>query len=150
MSRDTAERWVAISAVAVLVVYAYQRIAGKQPTTTGAKAVATSQAPFGQFITAWGFTFLVIAGMAEAAPGLGGGFAILVMTADLLANTPGLVGSVKKQETTTTASSITSAGQQLGVAAGAASTPPARAGAAAVGSGVDTGVGSIAGQVFNG
>jgi hypothetical protein len=99
MSPSTAERWVVISAVVTAGVYLY-RVLGGGPT---AKASNPRQLisgkpppPLGQFATAWGVVYLVIALMAEAAPGLGGGFAILVMTGDLLANTPALAGQVKQ------------------------------------------------------
>jgi hypothetical protein len=100
MSRSTAERWVVISAIVTLGIYAYRRLAG-DPAQPGKLANIVSQkppVPLGQFATAWGFTYLIIAVMAEAAPGLGGGFAILVMTSDLLANAGSLLSEVAKQE----------------------------------------------------
>jgi hypothetical protein len=100
MSRATAERWVVISAVVTLGIYAYRRLAGA-PAAPGGLANIINQKPpvkLGQFTTAWGFTYLIIAVMAEAAPGLGGGFAILVMTGDLLANIGNVLGQVQQQE----------------------------------------------------
>jgi predicted membrane-bound mannosyltransferase len=103
VSRATAERWVVISAVVTLGIYAYRRFAGGPQTfaITGNLANLVSQKPpppLGQFATAWGFVYLIIAVMAEAAPGLGGGFAILVMTGDLLANTGNVIAEVQQQQ----------------------------------------------------
>jgi hypothetical protein len=100
VSRGTAERWVVISAVITLGIYAYRRLAGA-PAAPGKLANIVSQkppVPLGQFATAWGFTYLIVATMAEAAPGLGGGFAILIMTADLLANAGNIITEVQQQE----------------------------------------------------
>jgi hypothetical protein len=103
MSQGTAERWVVISALVVAGVYAYRRIV--EPVQTGnLKNIIGigNPVPLGQFATAWGTMYLVIAIMASAAPGLGGGFAILVMTGDLLTNTANLTADLNKQQGTTT------------------------------------------------
>jgi hypothetical protein len=100
MDQATAERWVTISALVVLGVYAYRRV--RQPAQPGSlKNVfgAGAPVPLGQFVTAWGVTYLVIAIMASASPGLGGSFAVLVMTADLLNNMSGLTAAIKAGET---------------------------------------------------
>lgn len=88
MDRATAERWTIISALTVAAIYAYRRLV--EPASPGSlKNVVGSgnPVPLGQFATAWGVTFFVISLLATASPGLGGSFAILVMTGDLLANT---------------------------------------------------------------
>lgn len=88
MDRDTAERWVIISALTVAAVYAYRRLV--EPASSGSiknVAGAGNPVPLGQFATAWGVTFFIISLVATASPPLGGSFAILVMTGDLLANT---------------------------------------------------------------
>jgi len=103
MSKEGAERAVVISALIVFGVYFYRHLTeGTSSTPSGSncpipKSGGTvgkteqflgfgTPANIGQFITAWGFTFFVISIIASAAPGLGGAFAILVATADLLGN----------------------------------------------------------------
>jgi len=72
-----AQQLVITSAAVVAGVYAYRRYGGKTQTTLGT------------FVTAWGTIFFILALGAEAAPGVSGAMALLVMTADLLANTSG-------------------------------------------------------------
>jgi hypothetical protein len=102
MSKDTADRWVTTSALIVIGVYAYRRFTSTStPTQKGtAKNLlgASPLPPLGQFVTAWGFVFLVCALMAEAEPGLGGGFAVLIATGDLLTNTSAITTAVTTQE----------------------------------------------------
>lgn len=78
MTVGSANRWVVVSAVTVGGIYAYQMIAGK------------SKATLGQFTTAWGVVFFILSLIATGAPGLSASLAILIMTADLLANIPQL------------------------------------------------------------
>ena len=97
MSRAGAEQAVTISALIVAGVYAYRVLtegSGNAPAGGAVKQLAGEGSPpdFGVFITAWGATFLVISMLASAAPGLGGSFALLVASADLLNN----VQKVKK------------------------------------------------------
>jgi hypothetical protein len=93
-----------ISAVITLGIYAYRRLAGDGAAPGKLTNVVSQKppVPLGQFATAWGFTYLIVSVMAEAAPGLGGGFAILIMTADLLANAGQLLSTVAKQEASPT------------------------------------------------
>ena len=103
MDNSTAERWVVVSALTVGGIYAYRRLT--EPAQPGGLKNIVGvgpPVPLGQFATAWGFTFLVVGIMATASPGLGGSFAILIMTADLLTNTANLTADVAKQQGTTT------------------------------------------------
>jgi hypothetical protein len=102
MSQATAERWVTISAVTVAGIYAYRRlIEPSTPPATVKKLMGVGELPpLGSWATAWGFTFLVVSVMAEASPGLGGSFAILIMTADVLTNSSNLFTDVGKQQKT--------------------------------------------------
>lgn len=98
MTSQSAERWVTTSALVVAGVYAYRRmIEPAQPGTLSNVAGVGNPVPLGQFATAWGFTFLIVAVMTQASPELGGGFAILIATADLLTNSASLFGDVGKQ-----------------------------------------------------
>jgi hypothetical protein len=74
VSKRGSEQAIVTSAVVVAGVYAYMRFSGK--TTTS----------FASFGTAWGVVFFILALGSQAAPGAAGAFAILVATADLLAN----------------------------------------------------------------
>jgi hypothetical protein len=127
MSQQTAERWVTISAVTVAGVYVYRRMT--EPTSQPAtlpKLLGIGELPaLGAWATAWGFTFLVVAVMAEASPGLGGGFAILIMTADLMTNASSIFGDVSKQQKSKASASVASASGLTTVSA------PTRAGTAA-------------------
>jgi hypothetical protein len=100
MDRAAAERWVTISAVTVAGIYAYRRLTESSgPPATIPKLLGIGQLPqLGAWATAWGFTFLVVAVMAEASPPLGGSFAILIMTADILTNSSNLFSDVSKQQ----------------------------------------------------
>lgn len=104
MSNDQAERWVVISALVVAGVWAYRRLTEQPATAFSVKSAVGQGAPLaaGAFITSWGVVFLGVSVMAAASPPLGGAFAILIMTTDLLANTPALVGDVGKQSTAKT------------------------------------------------
>jgi hypothetical protein len=100
MSRQTAERWVTISALIVALTYGYRRIteATSSPVTLKKLVGVGDPVPLGAFATAWGFTFLTVAIIAEAAPGLGGAFAILIATGDLLTNSSSVLADVTAQE----------------------------------------------------
>jgi hypothetical protein len=54
--------------------------------------------PVQTFVTAWGVVYVVLSVMALAAPGVAAGFAMLVMTADLLANVPDLAKQINQVE----------------------------------------------------
>jgi hypothetical protein len=88
--------------------------------------------PLGAFATAWGFTFLVVAVITEAAPGLGASFAILIATADLLTNSTSVFADVGKQTGPPQSASITpaqqaaqAAGEHAAAAPAPATSPPA-------------------------
>lgn len=83
MSPAKAQQLVITSAAVVAGVYAYRRYGGQ------------TQASLGTFVTAWGTIFFILALGVEVAPGPAGAMALLVMTADLLANTTGLAGQVQ-------------------------------------------------------
>lgn len=97
------ERLVVVSALTVLVIYAYRR-ATETPAApsnlvgalVGSKA---GPAPLGQFITAWGFAFFAISLVAEFSPGFGGSFALLVAVSDVLANGQPLFADITKAVT---------------------------------------------------
>jgi hypothetical protein len=120
MSADTAERWVVVSAAATAGIYFYRQFTeGSSPPATLKRVAGVGKppVPLGAFATAWGFTYLVLAMMASAAPGLGGGFAILIMTADFLTNANSVFTDVLGLEqsagaTGTSSSSTTTAAQQ--------------------------------------
>ena len=109
MTEGKAQTIVVTSALVVFGVYFYRHLTEGtgQPTVSGTdtcplsgilpsgtKATNAAQqligfgtpAQVGKFITAWGFTFFVIAIIATASPGLGASIAILVATSDFLAN----------------------------------------------------------------
>jgi hypothetical protein len=89
MTSGQAERAVVTSAVVVAAVYAYRSLTeGTSTTASGASNLLGIGAPaqLGRFVTAWGFTFFVLSLLAEAAPGLGGSFAILAAVTDIMAN----------------------------------------------------------------
>lgn len=142
MDKATAERWVTISAVLVAGIYAYRRLTETVSPPTSFKNLlgVGPLPPLGVFVTAWGFTFLVVSIMAEAAPGLGGAFAILIGTSDLLTNSSSVFADVGKHTgqpaTTAAASPVTIAGE----------TPPSRGLAA---SGLAHGRGTITPTVVN-
>jgi len=99
VDKSTAERWVVISALVVIAVYGYRRIT--EASQQGGLSNIIGQGPpvpLAEFATAWGFVFFLIALVTEAAPGLGGSFAILVAAGDLLANTGSITADVTKQE----------------------------------------------------
>lgn len=86
MSRQGAERALVISALVVAATYAY-RLVTEGHASSGGSLIGVGAPPnVGRFITGWGFAFLVLAIVTEAAPPLGGSLAILVATGDVLAN----------------------------------------------------------------
>lgn len=105
MSKEGAERAVVISALIVFGVYFYRHITEgttNPSSTTPSGGVSQliglgTPANIGKFVTAWGLVFFMLSLAAEAAPGLGGSFAILVATGDLLANTQTLVKDINKK-----------------------------------------------------
>lgn len=86
MTRGQAEQWIIASAAITGGVYAYLRLRGSHTT------------PIARFSTAWGVVYVSLSVMALAAPGVAAGFAILVLTADVLANVPTLAAEIAKVE----------------------------------------------------
>ena len=99
MSDDQAQQWVVISAAIVLGVYAYRRVTESVSDQASLKSIVglANPAPLGSFVTAWGFTFLVVSILATVNPRLGGSFAILIATSDFLTNAPALFGTSHTQ-----------------------------------------------------
>jgi hypothetical protein len=89
MTRQGAERAVTVSALIVFGVYFY-RLASEGHSSSGGGLLQLggvgAPANVGRFITGWGFAYLVLAIITEAAPPLGGSLAILVAAGDVLAN----------------------------------------------------------------
>lgn len=86
MTRAQADQWIIASAVITGGVYVYLRWRGAH------------SAPVQVFVTAWGVVYVVLSVMALAAPGIAAGFAMLILTADLLANVQGLAKEIEKVE----------------------------------------------------
>ena len=99
MSKRGSERAVVISALVVFAIYFYRHLTEGTTQRNG----GTSQllgigtpANVGRFLTAWGAIFFGISILAEAAPSLGGSFAILVATGDVLTNAQDVIKQVNK------------------------------------------------------
>lgn len=153
MNEATAERWVTVSAVIVAGIYAYRRLTepAAPPVTLKKLAGVGELPPLGAFATAWGFMYLVIAIMTQAAPGLGGSFAILVATSDFLTNSASVFADVGKQTSAGKASqTATSAGTQANITAGLPGTPTVQRGASTIAGATATGIGQIGSQVSAG
>jgi hypothetical protein len=84
MTSEQAQSAVALSAFVVAVVFAYRKLAG------GKTAPSTSH-----FVIGFGFTYITLSLVAQAAPELGGMGAILVATGDVLVNGQGLVNDLQ-------------------------------------------------------
>jgi hypothetical protein len=87
MTEEQAQNAVTLSALVVGGVFAYRKLVG--PSTGNSPQTA-------HFVVGFGFVFIVLAILAQAAPPLGGSLAILVATGDLLANGQGLVTDLQK------------------------------------------------------
>lgn len=129
MSRQQADRWVVISALVVMMVYGYRRLSESTSDTASIKQILGIGAPpkLGAFATAWGVTYMVIAMMAAASPPLGGAFAILVMTADLLANIPAIASDLKNRTASAGSSAVTTSAAQTVQTANQSATAAAQA-----------------------
>lgn len=90
MTPEGAERAITISALVVAGVYAYRRLTEPPSQQTSGRLAQLSgkgsPPPLGVFITAWGFTFLMLSVAASISPGLGGSMAVLVAIGDVLGN----------------------------------------------------------------
>lgn len=144
MSKQGAERAVVISALTVFGIYVYRVATEGTGSAKGGKGGGFAQlvgvgspANIGRFVTGWGFAFLVIAMITEAAPSLGGSFAILVGVTDFLANTGQIAKDVNTAlgGGTSSGSSSPDVGSALnqGGRAVSSGTPTAGAGLAGVG-----------------
>jgi len=86
MTQQGAERAVVVSALVVAATYTYRLITEGHASKGGSLIGVGAPPNVGRFITGWGFAFLVISIITEAAPPLGGSLAILVAAGDVLAN----------------------------------------------------------------
>jgi hypothetical protein len=75
MNQQQAQTAVSVSAVLVAGMYAYRKLTESKPSSST-----------GHFVIGYGFTFLTLSVLAQAAPALGGMFAVLVATGDVLVN----------------------------------------------------------------
>ena len=102
MTDSQAEKWVVSSALVVAGIYAYRRLTetpGQPPVTLKQVAGVGELPPLGPWTTAWGFTFLVVALMATAAPEVGASFAVLIAVGDLMTNAQSIFADVGQRET---------------------------------------------------
>lgn len=90
MTSQGAEKAITTSALIIAGVYIYRRFTEGSSSTKGSKTAQLlgqgSPPSIGVFVTAWGAAFLLMSITAQASPGLGGSFAILAATADVLSN----------------------------------------------------------------
>lgn len=104
MTREQAETAVAGSALIVGGIYSYRKLVesslNQTPKTSNRFARELGYGPpppVGRFITAWGFVYILIALVAQASPNLGGSFAVLLATGDILGNGVALADDVQAQ-----------------------------------------------------
>lgn len=101
MTSQGATTAVTTSALVVFGIYGYRRVIEGTAGGTGSGLSSLlglgSSSKGGSFITAWGFTFFVLALLAEAAPELGGTLAITVAVSDFFTNATSLLGDVNKR-----------------------------------------------------
>jgi hypothetical protein len=90
MTTEQAQSAVTLSAFVVASVFAYRKLTSGQPNTA-------------HFVIGFGFAYITLSIVAQAAPELGGMFAVLVATGDLLANGQALLGDLQTGLKTTTA-----------------------------------------------
>jgi hypothetical protein len=135
MSGESSERWVVISAILVAGIYAYRRLteAATSPVSLKTLIGAGSPVALGAFVTAWGFTFLIVSIMQTAAPGLGAAFAVLIATGDLLTNGPQIFSDVLTHEKSGTGTTASTRTASAAPAVTPTATPVSSTGGAAVG-----------------
>jgi hypothetical protein len=75
MNEAQAQTAVTVSATVVAGMYAYRKL-------TETKTSSST----GHFVIGYAFTFITLAVIAQAAPGVGGPLAVLIATGDLLTN----------------------------------------------------------------
>lgn len=85
MNESQAQTAVSISALIVAGTYGYRRLVEPQKGTAP---------PTAHFVIGFGFTYIVLAVIAEAAPPVGGMFAILIAVGDFLANGASLLSDL--------------------------------------------------------
>lgn len=127
MSKQGAERAVVISALVVFGIYFYRHLTEGTDTSSsggvGQLIGLGTPASIGKFITAWGFVFFVLSIVTEAAPGLGGAFAILAATGDALANTTQIAKDVNTKLGLNPAANVKSVGSAASSIGAQASNP---------------------------
>lgn len=94
MNGQQAQSAVTLSAFVVASVFAYRKL------TAGSSGSAPNT---GHFVIGFGFTYITLSIIAQAAPELGGMFAVLVAVGDLLANGTALIGDLQTGLKTTAA-----------------------------------------------
>lgn len=104
MNRSQAETAVTGSALVVGGIYVYRRLSETDAQVSAAKGLRLKQLagagpvlPVGPFVVGWGFTFLVLALLAQVDPRLGGNLAILVATGSILTNGEQLFSNLQGQ-----------------------------------------------------
>lgn len=90
MNSDQAQSAVALSAFVVAAIFAYRKLI---ETTTSPSVGEVPQT--GHFVLGFGFTYITLSLLAQAAPALGGMFAVLVAVGDLLANGQPLIADLQ-------------------------------------------------------
>jgi hypothetical protein len=99
MTTDQAQSAVTLSAFVVAGIFAYRKLASG---STAASVPQTSH-----FVVGFGFTYIILSLLAQAAPALGGMGAILVATGDLLVNGQAITGALQTTlKTTQTATKV--------------------------------------------
>ena len=81
MNQLKAQGAITVSAMVVTIVYGYRKLVEKNNTSP----------PTAHFIIGFGFVFISLSVVAMAAPEIAGGMAVLIATADLLANGQALI-----------------------------------------------------------
>lgn len=96
MNSEQAENAVIVSSLIVAGIYMFRKLTEPAIPPTSKHSAATLPS-VGRFVTGWGFAFLVISAIAEASPGLGGAFAILAATGDILVNGAALTTDINSK-----------------------------------------------------
>jgi hypothetical protein len=85
MTESQAQTAVTGSALVVALIFAYRKLVEPAASASGS-STRTAAPNTGHFVIGFGFTYLTLAILAQAAPQLGGMGAILVATADVITN----------------------------------------------------------------
>lgn len=110
MNTNQAQSAVTLSAFVVGGVYLYRKMT---ETSSGKGTVP----PVAHFVIGFGFVFIALSLVAQGAPELGGMFAVLVATGDLLANGTSLVDDLTGALKTTSAGATVTPATSAAVAA---------------------------------